>query len=107
MDVERVKQLVVTGAYQMSGHAEEEREAETILLEDVKSAIQNGELLEDYPDDPRGASCLMLGNSTDDRPLHIVLVMLTKIEAVRIITVYRPMLPKWTDPRSRAVQGEE
>ena len=102
MDIEQVKTLIRQKQYKTSHHAEVEREAETITIDDIKTAVLNGELLEDYPDDPRGHSCLMSGTAEDKRPLHIVLTILTQIEQVLIITVYIPIQPKWLDPRTRA-----
>jgi len=102
MDVTRVKALVRQKRYKTSHHAEVEREAEAITIDDIKTATLDGELLEDYPDDPRGHSCLMLGTTEDGRPLHIVLTILVQIEEVLIITVYIPTMPKWLDPRTRA-----
>ena len=106
MDLELIKSRVRLGKYQFSGHAEKERENEDITVADVKTAILNGEILEDYPDDPRGASCLMLGTAFDGRPLHVVLTILP-IDVVLFITVYIPTRPKWIDPRTRRPrQGE-
>ena len=102
MDVKWVKTLVRQRRYKTSHHAEVEREAETITIDAIKAAILNGELLEDYPDDPRGHSCLVLGTAEDGRPLHVVLTILTQIAEVLIITIYVPTLPKWLDPRTRA-----
>jgi hypothetical protein len=102
MDVAQIKALVRQRRYKTSHHAEVERESETITIDDIKTAILNGELLEDYPNDPRGHSCLMLGTAEDGRPLHIVLTILTQVEEVLIITIYVPTLPKWLDPRTRA-----
>jgi hypothetical protein len=102
MDITRIKELVQQKRYKTSHHAEVEREAETITIDDLKTAILNGKLLEDYPDDPRGSSCLMLGIAGDGRPLHIVLTILDQLEEVLIITVYIPVPPKWLDPRTRA-----
>jgi hypothetical protein len=102
MDIERVKALIRQRRYKTSHHAEVEREVETITIDDIKTAILNGELLEDYPDDLRGHSCLMLGTAEDGRPLHVILTILAQIEEVLIITVYVPIPPKWLDPRTRA-----
>jgi len=102
MDIEQVKTLVRQRRYKTSHHAEVEREAETITIDDIKTAVLNGDLLEDYPDDPRGHSCLMLGTAEDGRPLHVVLTILDEIEEVLIITVYVPVPPKWLDPWTRA-----
>ena len=39
---------------------------------EVRSVINTGESIEDYPEDARGHSCLVLGHGTDNRPLHVV-----------------------------------
>ena len=102
MDIAQVKALVRQRRYKTSHHAEVEREVEAITIDDIKTAILNGVLLEDYPNDPRGPSCLMLGTAINKRPLHVVLTILHQIEEVLIITVYIPTPPKWLDPRTRA-----
>jgi hypothetical protein len=39
----------------------------------VKLVIRNGEIIEEYHDDPRGASCLILGFGRNGYPIHVVL----------------------------------
>ena len=41
-------------------HAEKERYAEGITVSDLETAISVGEILEDYANDPRGHSSLIL-----------------------------------------------
>ena len=67
-----IKSKVFIDEYEYSSHADEEREAEKILLDGVEQAILNGEVLEKYPDDARGESCLVLGYGNDNCPIHIV-----------------------------------
>jgi uncharacterized protein DUF4258 len=43
-----------------------------ISAADVRHVVDMGEVIEDYPEDPRGHSCLLLGEETDHRPLHVV-----------------------------------
>ncbi|MGC9358484.1 MAG: DUF4258 domain-containing protein [Anaerolineae bacterium] len=61
---------------------------------------KSGELLEDYPEDPRGHSCLVLGFTPKNRAIHSVWGLLPD-GRVRLITVYLPLPPKWIDPRRR------
>ena len=37
-----------------------------------RAVIELGDLVEDYPDDSRGHSCLMLGFGGGGRPIHVV-----------------------------------
>jgi hypothetical protein len=43
-----------------------------ITTSEVRSAIENGDVIEDYPEDSRGHSCLVLGKGYNERPIHIV-----------------------------------
>jgi hypothetical protein len=47
---------------------------ELITPEEVRRAMFDGELVEDYPEDRRGRSCLLLGMGigTGGRPVHVV-----------------------------------
>ena len=99
MEIRDVQEKMRGDEYEISFHAEKERYAEGITISDLEAAIYNGEILEDYPDDPRGPSCLILGHS-QNRAIHIVCGY-TTIGWVRIITVYIPKSPKWLDERTR------
>jgi len=104
MDIEDLKEKFRRGDYEISLHAEKERYDEDISLYDIEVAVANGEILEDYPDDSRGASCLMLGYA-DSQPFHVVCGY-TSTKSIRVITVYIPKPPKWVDARTRRPQGE-
>ena len=64
-----------------------------IEINEVKNVIEFGEVIEDYPNDLRGHSCLMLGKGNDERPLHIVCS--PKNEYLAIITAYLPNPIQW------------
>lgn len=105
MDLKEIQQLLREGRYEISFHAQQERLEEDLDVIQIEAAIiDQGELLEDYPNDPRGQSCLVLG-FVGGRPIHVVLGWATmKSETrrmLRLITVYTPTEPKWTDPRTR------
>lgn len=76
-------------------HALDEMNAEDeiITTDEVRQVVFNGEIIEDYPEDKRGHSCLMFGMSNNRRPVHIVCA--PKEEYLAIITVYVPSLEKW------------
>jgi hypothetical protein len=42
-----------------------------ISAKEVRSVIFGGMIIEDYPDDSRGHSCLILGEGDDTRPIHV------------------------------------
>ncbi|CAG0965468.1 hypothetical protein ANRL3_01156 [Anaerolineae bacterium] len=98
--LQQIRERVANKWYQISVHAEEERENESITLAQIGETVQSGEILEDYPEDRRGHSCLILGFTTSGQAIHSVWTILTDGRA-RLITVYLPQPPKWIDPRSR------
>lgn len=100
MDIEKIKEKIRQDKYEISVHAEKERYVEDITILDLETAITNGKILEHYPNDKRGESCLILGYSKD-KPIHIVCGY-TVIEWIRVITVYIPKSPKWIDEKIRA-----
>ncbi len=73
-------------------------EPEPIEPEEVIEALANYvEVVEDYRDDPRGHSCLVLTfeSGKEDKPLH-VLVRLRDPRMIIVITVYRPDPTLWS-----------
>ena len=100
MQLEDIRRLIFSGKYEISFHADKERRHENIEIDDIKEVIKSGEILEDYPNDPRGPSCLLLGDTRDGRAVHIVCGLLPT-GIIRIITVYIPSAPKWIDPKTR------
>lgn len=71
-----------------------------ISTAEVRSVIFQGDVIEDYPDDIRGHSCLILGAGDDARPIHVV--CMPKSDYLAIITAYLPNSRQWkTDWRIR------
>jgi len=58
------------------------------------------EIVEDYPDDKYGPSCLVLGFTNAGRPLHIQCSYPIR-PLVKIITLYEPDPDLWIDFRVR------
>lgn len=105
MDLEEIRNLIQQGHYEYSLHAQQERLEENLDTVEIEGAIlRQSEMLEEYPQDPRGESCLVLG-FVGAEPIHVVLGWakrkLGDEKTLRMITVYRPSMPKWKDPRTR------
>ena len=86
--------------YEISFHADEERIADELTVNQLEFALLNCEIIEHYPDDPRGESCLALGFTLDKIPVHFVCGRNPSRHLI-LITVYTPGLPKWRDPHTR------
>lgn len=48
------------------------RPGRMITPSEVATVVSRGDLIEDYPQDPRGHSCLLLGFGEANRPVHVV-----------------------------------
>lgn len=62
---------------------------------EIEKAVMDGVLIEEYPEDARGHSCLILGYGDEDRPIHVVCA--PKDEYLAIITAYLPDVTRWSD----------
>ncbi len=100
MDIRVIRDAILIGNWFMSQHARVRAGKRMISDIDVIIALMSGEIIEDYPDDPRGASCLVLGHTPENRPIHIVCSQ-DSSGSIVIVTVYEPEPPKWVDKRTR------
>jgi len=103
MEIAKIQEKVRREEYEISLHAEKERYAEGITISNLETAIYNGEVLENYPNDLRGPSSLILGYA-QNRPIHIICGY-TPTNWIRIITAYIPKLPKWINEKTRVRGG--
>ena len=78
-------------------------ESEMITFEEVREVVVEGEIIEDYPEDVRGHSCLMLRFTRSGRPVHVVCT--PKERYLGIITAYVPSEMKWKEDFKTRRQG--
>lgn len=93
-----IKEMVSKDKYRFTRHAIEQSILRKIDVEEVKEAILNDEIIEDYPSDKYSPSCLVYGQTDRGRHLHIQCSLPPKI---KIITIYEPKPNKWTNYRIR------
>jgi len=87
--------------YEFSKHAVDQSIIRDISVTEVEDSITNrSEVIEDYPDDKYGPSCLILGYTKMGRPLHVQCSYPSRT-LVKIITLYEPDPNLWIDFRVR------
>ena len=69
---------------------------------EVRSVIAQGEVIEDYPEDARGHSCLILGKGKNGRPVHVVCS--PKGDYLAIITAYLPDTNEWSSDFRKRIE---
>jgi hypothetical protein len=95
IDIETLKQYYKDDMVIVSEHASERFRQRNIKARDIKQAVFNGEIIEQYPDDYPFPSCLILGKTTNEQYIHIVIS--DEGSMSRIITAYHPDVNKWSD----------
>ena len=55
--IEEIRQKISDEQFEFSKHAVDQSIVRKILVREVREAISNGRVIEDYPDDKYGASC--------------------------------------------------
>jgi len=93
VNIETIQEKIKEGRYSISFTHTEKLRQRRIKAEDIEQAIATGSVIEDYPEDRRGPSCLLLGFA-GKRPLHVVCGQL-KTDEVLIITEYEPDVAEW------------
>lgn len=94
-----IRREVENQTYQISIHADDERLADGLKINELEIALKNCEIIEHYPEDPRGESCLALGFVVG-KPIHFVCGR-NRAGHLVLITVYIPSMPKWKNPYTR------
>ena len=70
------------------------RPGRMITPTEVEAVLLNGEIIEDYPEDVRGHSCLLLG-MPGGSAVHVVYS--AKDDYLAVITAYRPDPDRWDE----------
>ena len=92
--IEDIRQKVARGEIEYSLHAVRQMVVRGISPDEAAGAIRVGEVIEDYPEDKYGPSCLVLGRTAAGRPLHIQCTHPSR-PLVKIITAYEPDPAEW------------
>jgi hypothetical protein len=91
-----IRKKIETGLFEFSKHAVDQSIIRRISMQDVCDVINNGTIIEDYPDDKYGPSCLIFGLTAERRPIHIQCSYPSR-PIVKIITLYEPNPIRWVD----------
>jgi len=81
-------------ALQYADHAITRMAQRGIATAEVREVLARGQVVEEYPNDRYGPSCLIFGNTSGNRPLHII-CSYPQRPLLKIITVYEPDLREW------------
>ena len=94
-DIGKIREYYRNDMVFATQHAMERFRQRGIKPLDIRCAVNNGEVIEQYPDDFPFPSCLIRGTDETGRILHIC--MSDEGSSSRIITAYVPDPEKWDE----------
>ena len=98
--IEKLRAKFSQDAFEFSKHAVDQTVLRKISVQEIREMISVGEVIEDYPNDKYGPSCLIFGVTRKKRPLHIQCSYPSR-PIVKVITIYEPDPGKWIDYKIR------
>jgi hypothetical protein len=98
--IAEIRNKVTSEHFEFSRHAADQSILRRVTVQELREAIASGEVLEIYPNDKYGPSCLILGFTLSGRPLHVQCSYPSR-PIVKIITIYEPDAELWLDYRVR------
>ena len=100
--LKKIKELVKRNEIKISYHGYNELAEDGIFIKDIIADINNGIMVEDYPEYPKGPCVLVLEKDRDTRPIHVVWgIPKGASSPAVIVTAYRPDANMWTDNFTR------
>jgi hypothetical protein len=99
--LDAIRQKIRRRQYEFSKHAVDQSIIRDISVREFEEAMENrSEVIEDYPEDKYGPSCLILGFTSAGRPLHMQCSHPSR-PLVKVVTLYEPNPEAWVDFRVR------
>ena len=103
--IDDIRDKITRGQFEFSQHAVDQSIVRHISVQELREAIAVGEVIEDYPTDKYGPSCLVFGVTLAYRPLHIQCSYPSR-PLVKIVTLYEPDPRRWVDFKVRRPTDE-
>lgn len=93
IEIETLKQMNIPEKIALTKHAKQRLDEREIRIADIVNCIKTGEIIKQYEDDKPLPSCLILGISTKNRYIHIVVSHDDNF--IYLITAYYPTSEHW------------
>jgi hypothetical protein len=101
--IDEIRAKIANGLFEFSKHAVDQSLLRRISVQELREAIEAGEIIEDYRGDKYGPSCLIFGLTTESRPLHVQCSYASR-PLLKVITLYEPGADLWIDFKVRKPQ---
>lgn len=98
--IDEIRRRVARGDFEFSQHAVDQVILRHISVQELREAIAGGEVIEVYPEDKYGPSCLIFGMTRGGRPVHVQCSDPSR-PTVKIVTAYEPDPTMWIEFKVR------
>jgi len=93
-----IVELVVSGNVLISEHGYDELVQDKISVKETLVSIERAEVIEYYPDYPKGPCVLVLQRDANNNPIHVVWgIPKNAKEPAVLVTAYRPDPERWSN----------
>jgi hypothetical protein len=98
--IQDLQEKIRNHAFEYSEHAVTQSILRNITVQELRETFETAEMIEDYPTDKYGPSLLLLGFTSNQRPIHIQCSYPSRL-LVKIVTLYEPDPQRWENYRIR------
>jgi hypothetical protein len=98
--INEIRQKPESDRFEFSRHTVDQSIRRHVSVQEMREAIANGEVIEEYPEDKYWPSYLILGTTSEGRPLHVQCSHPAR-PLVKMVTVYEPDPARWIGFRVR------
>ncbi len=94
----KILELIEKGEIKISNHGYDELAEDGILVKDVMASVEDGKVVEDYHDYPKGPCVLVLQKDIEGNPIHVVWgIPKNAFSPAVLVTSYKPDPLIWSD----------
>ncbi|HSS52611.1 MAG TPA: DUF4258 domain-containing protein [Thermoanaerobaculia bacterium] len=91
-----IVELIARGSLKISNHGYDELAADGILATDIMEGVRDAEVIEDYPNYPKGSCVLVLQRDGGGQPIHVLWgIPRGSSSPAVLVTAYRPDILRW------------
>jgi hypothetical protein len=95
---EKIIGLIGRSEVIISNHGYDELAEDGLLVKEIIASVNNGKVVEDYPEYQKGPCVLVLQKDKEGNPMHVVWGIPKNVSSPAVlVTAYKPDISIWKD----------